>query len=186
MSFTRYIKTLTAAAVLTTALSGSASALTCGGIGYSLFQDGMAVTGVCGTTNNDFPSNVNTVSPISPLIWVVADKSDNATRGTLAKFGSPVPVSGQTNWSILNPNGYKSLLITLKQASSYAAFVLDFTKPLNGTWSTTGPGSSSNIISHSSVFVAGPPTAVPLPGAGLLLAGVFAGFAVMSRRKARA
>jgi hypothetical protein len=169
-----------------TLLAAPASAVTCGNVTYGLIQDGTALAGVCspgtGSLGNDTPTNVNAVSPGGISSWILADKSDGGGDQS-ATFALPVPASGQTTWAVLNPDNYPSILVTLKQGNSFAAFVLDMTKALSGTWSTSGPGGSSNDLSHGSVFVDGTPAPIPVPAAGLLLASAIGGIAVLRRRK---
>lgn len=184
------IFTLSAAAGLAVmaALPANAATVTCGKVTYGLIQDGIALTGVCGTDNNDFAANVNLVSPApGGGVWVLADKSDDAGSGNQeAMFANPVPASGQTTWAVLNPFNYPSLLVTLKQSNTYATFALDMTKALSGTWSTSGPGKSVNDLSHASVFVSGEPAPIPVPAAGFLLVTAVGGLAALRRRKNRA
>lgn len=175
-----------AAAGFAALLAAPASAVTCGAVTYGLIQDGTALTGVCGTDNNDFAANVNAVSPApNGGTWVRADKSDDNNGNQEATFASPVPATGQTTWALLNPNNYPYLLMTLKQSNTYALFILDMAKTLSGTWSTSGPGGSKNALSHSTVFVSGEPAPIPVPAAGLLLAGALGGLAAVRRGKTR-
>ncbi|MCZ0960219.1 VPLPA-CTERM sorting domain-containing protein [Paracoccus benzoatiresistens] len=115
--------------------------------------------------------------------WKLADKTDDGSDyldGGFDQFGA-------STWSILNPLGYQSVLVTLKQSDSFAAFLLDAKAVLSGTWWTEGPGKSVGGLSHASVYFAGEPAPAPVPlpaGAALLPAGL-AALAIMRRRKKR-
>jgi hypothetical protein len=180
----RALGRISAAAALAVVLSaGASAAVTCGAVTYSLTQTvGTPTAAGCGSGGaggNDTPSNVNALSPGGFGDWTLGDKSDGGGDQTVT-FGSPKPATGQTAWSILNPNGYAQILVTLKQANSFTAWLLDMSGSLSGTWSTVGPGKSTNAISHASVFYRGattpplpPPPPIPLPAAGWpMLAGL--------------
>lgn len=85
-----------------------------------------------------------------------------------------------------NPLGYEYVLVTLKQANGFAAFLLDTSEALAGTWLTAGPGKSVGGLSHASVYYAGdvaPPPQVPLPASAALLGLGVGALALLRRRK---
>lgn len=150
---------------------------------YKLEQGNAAVTAACYSSND-----TNTVGASFSLggisNWMLADKTDDGKDyldGGFSQFGAGT-------WSILNPLGYESIMVTLKQGSSFAAFLLDPAKPLTGIWNTFGPGKgATGSLSHASVYFAGDtaPAPVPLPaGAALLPAGLAALALLRRRRKA--
>jgi hypothetical protein len=185
------ILALSLAAGLAAFAAAPASAATCGtgmmAVGYDLVQDFTVLIGECsaggGALGNDTPTNVNNLAPGGINTWVLGDKSDDGDGDQLVTFDDPVPASGQTTWAVLNPSNYPFLLVTLKQGNSYAAYVLDTTIALMGSWLTVGPGNSENGLSHASVFYSGDPAPIPVPAAGLLLASALGGIFVLRRRQ---
>lgn len=149
-------------------------------VSYLLEQGSGNVTAACYSNNDtntiDAAFSFNGISG-----WELADKTDDAESyldGGFSQFG-------QGTWSILNPLGYESILVTLKQGKTFAAFLLDSTAPLTGIWNTSGPGKGSGGLSHASVYFAGEPAPAPVPlpaGAALLPAGL-AAFAFLRRRR---
>jgi hypothetical protein len=110
--------------------------------------------------------------------WILGDATDGGGNGNL-----DLSIIDQ-NWSILNPNGYTSVMLVLKQSSSFGGFILDSTEALAGLWGTLGPGRSVNDYSHISAWYKGPATVVPLPAAGFLLLGALGGLVALRRKKA--
>ena len=156
-------------------MAGGAFAATCtvGNVSYTATQSVPdAIISV------DYCQSGNDKNTIDTLGWTLGDATD--TTG----LNFTISLTGQT-WSILNPLGYTSLLLTFKQGNSFVGFLLDMTEPLTGTWGTTGPGQSVNDLSHASVWYSGSPTLppVPLPAAGFLLIGALGGLAAVRRRR---
>ncbi len=88
-------------------------------------------------------------------------------------------------WTVSNSKGYSSIVLVLKQANAFAAFLLDTNYKLAGTWKTEGPGQSTYGLSHASVYYTRLPSAVPLPATGLLILGGMGALAAFrARRKA--
>ena len=117
---------------------------------------------------------------------MLADKTDDDDAYLDGGF-DVFTTSPDYTWSVLNPLGYEYVMVTLKQANSFAAFLLDTTAVLSGTWLTEGPGKAVGGLSHASVYFAGEPAPAPVPlpaGAALLPAGL-AALAFLRRRKAR-
>ena len=165
-------KTLAAAAVLVMA-AGGASAATCvvSKVSYTVTQglpDAITSVPYCQAGNDK--------NTLDTLGWTLGDATD--TIGS----NFTISLSGQ-NWSILNPLGYTSVLLTFKQSNSFAGFLLDLTKPLTGIWNTKGPGNSVDDLSHASVWYSGAPAAIPVPAAGLMLLGALGGLAALRRRR---
>lgn len=149
---------------------------------YMLEQGSASVTAAC-YSNNDTNTVDSTFSIGGISNWMLADKTDDDNDyldGGFSQFGDGT-------WSIVNPLGYESIMVTLKQGKSFAAFLLDSTAPLSGIWNTFGPGNSVGDYSHASVYFSGDMTPAPIPlpaGAALLPAGLAALAFLRRRRKA--
>lgn len=135
---------------------------------------------------NDTKQVIADLDPFGIKTWMLGDKTDDDDpQGDVyfASFTENAPLT----WSVLNPLGYTSVMITLKQGDSFAAFLLDTAKALSGTWFTEGPSNSRGDISHASVWYAGEknPAPVPLPAAAVLLPLGVASLALFRRRKSR-
>ena len=183
------MKLVIAAAVLALGC-GAAQAATCTHVGkkpqqdvtYTLTQGSPdAVLASACYAGNDKKDTVASLVLGGVTGWELADKTDDGkdhTEGGFSQFGAGT-------WSILNPLGYKSVLVVLKQSNSFAAFVLDTKAALSGTWATKGPGKSIGDLSHASIYFAGEPAPAPVPlpaGAALLPVGL-AALAVLRRRR---
>lgn len=189
------MKMVIAASILALACGG-AQAATCTQLGnnpkqnvtYTLTQGSPdAVKAVSCYDGNDTNTIDAAFSFGGQTGWTLADKTDNDGEyvdGGFATFsGSP-----DFSWSVLNPLGYEYVMVTLKQASSFAAFLLDPATALSGVWMTKGPGDDVGALSHASVYFAGDPAPAPVPlpaGAALLPAGLAALAVLRRRRKAR-
>lgn len=172
---------------------GAAQAATCTQSGnnanqsvtYTLTQGNpdavQAVACYSGNDTNTIDANF-TLGGVSG--WMLADKTDDNNAYLDGGFGTFTGAPG-FNWSVLNPLGYEYVMVTLKQSTSFAAFLLDSTTALAGNWFTAGPGGSTGGLSHASVYFSGDtaPAPIPLPaGAALLPVGV-AALALLRRRR---
>ncbi len=111
--------------------------------------------------------------------WTLGSSTDtdDGDKNVVVSVQSP---NSQT-WSFTG-GVFPFMALGLKQGNHFALFQLDPTKPLSGTWATSGPGGSTNALSHASAFYV-----IPLPAAGwLLLGGLGALGALGSRRRKQA
>jgi hypothetical protein len=116
--------------------------------------------------------------------WILADKTDDTTSGDGKAFLSVSGIGGTSPTWTIDPNAFKfdHLVITLKQAGGFGAFLVS---GLSGTWSTfknTG-GGSVNDLSHASLYYKGA-TPIPLPLGAWLALTAAGGLVVLRRRKA--
>ncbi len=132
----------------------------------------------------------NTITTSSVLFgltgWTLSDASDDNAGSHVINFAGannsagipgPNPTARSGAWSLDSFGGYPNVFISLKAGNTFAAFLLDMTAGLTGSWTT------SRNLSHASVYVRGGPTVVPLPATALLLIGAMGGLAAMRRRK---
>ena len=183
------MKNLFLAAALVGAVSTPAVAATCtagGTVTFNATQGNPDAiqSAACfdGNNNNTIDTNFLVFGQIG---WILAANSNDSGGDHALSIDSPVPVSDQTMWSILNPLGYSQIFVTFKQANFFAAFLLDATQFLSGTWGTLGPGRSIDDLSHASIYYRGEPTPspVPVPAAGLLLLGGIAALFGLRRKR---
>lgn len=187
----RKLTTFTAALALALGVASAGVAATCSAssgpqtVNYTLTQGNPdAVMGVaCVSNANDSNTIDSSYSIFGMTGWTLAAKAGDESGGDgNVSFGDTPVSGGSSSWSLLNPNGYSNIFITLKQGQSFAAFWLDTTEALSGFWSTSGPARSSQGLSHVSVYYQGP-SVVPLPAAGLMLLTALGGLAFARRRK---
>ena len=186
------VHSITAAVLLAgaTAWGNSAQAVTgtCsqGNVGYSLSSVAANdANNVFCSTGNDTNTITAGFSLFGMTGWILADKSDEVTGTQNITFSNaPIALESPADWAITDPAGIASdVVITLKQGSSFAAFLVDST---SGTWGTTGPGQGArNDLSHGSIYYQpGSSAPIPLPaGLPLLLSGLAAAGLLARRRK---
>ena len=183
-----------ATAVLATGFATGASAATCNAMSgphtvvYNLTQGNpdavMAAT--CVSYANDSNTIDSSYDIFGMTGWTLAAKAgdESGGDGNVSFVAGPTNF-GSPNWSLSNPNNYSEIFITLKQANSFASFLLDTTMALSGLWSTSGPGNSLQGLSHASVYYRGtPPSVVPLPAGVVLMLTALGGLGLARRRKA--
>lgn len=191
MQLLKFLAPAATAALLSLAGAAGATTLDCtqGNVTYAL---GNAANKQC-LSGNDSESALNAANLFGFNTWILADKTDDAISGDQAAVLSIAGIGGASpTWSIATGgNSFQQLVIVLKQAGSgFAAFLVDQTFALNGTWSTSqtnpqGKVTSTNDLSHGSLYYVGKETAVvPLPAAvWLMLSGVGALAAAGLRRR---
>lgn len=140
----------------------------------------MAVT--CVSQANDTNTINSSYSLFSMTGWTLAAKAGDETGGDGNVSFATTPVNGgSSSWSLDNPNNYSNIFITLKQANSFASFLLDTTAPLSGLWSTSGPGGSQQALSHASIYYQ--ISTVPLPAGAVLILTALGCLGFARRRK---
>lgn len=174
-----------AAALAVMSMAGSASAATlagdlCGNKYIALSQDGTGVAPTLCQSGN----STGATSPLPALGWNDGAESGGGTDdNSLFKFTVDTSTGA---WSILNKLGYSMLGISIKQGNGFAFYVLDLTKSLSGFYYTGNSAyPTGHDLSHANVWYKGeptPPAEVPLPAAGLLLAGGLGMIAAVRRR----
>jgi hypothetical protein len=127
--------------------------------------------------------------------WILADKSNEVAGDQKITF-TDNPTNGEAvvaTWAITDWSAIASkVVVTLKQANGFAAFLLGDGIVTSGTWGTDkglnpqGELKALNGLSHGSIYyIPGTTTAVPLPAAlPLLLAGLGGLGLIGWRRKA--
>jgi len=189
MKLTQQIKTITVAVAVTVA-AGSAYAATCPAqsgpqtVIYDVTQGNPdAITDVvCVSNANDTNTIDATYTLFGETGWILANKTDGGGNGNIDYVDAPANL-GSTDWSLDNPNMYSEIAITFVQGNSFAAFELDTSVALSGSWTTSGPGGSQQGLSHSSVYYRVSMTPVPIPAAGGLMVFALGGLSLLHRRR---
>ncbi|GIX14484.1 MAG: hypothetical protein KatS3mg118_2443 [Paracoccaceae bacterium] len=167
MRFTAFL----AAAAAALALGGAAQAavLSCSTTGPSgaSFSLGNALDKTCVSGANDTNTITSSYSLFGKTGWTLSDKNDDAVTGSPVSFATgPVNGTKSGTWSVASWAGLTEVIITLKAGNGFAAFLIDVTQGLGGSWS------SSKDLSHASIYYRGTPTTpIPLPPAALMLLG---------------
>lgn len=113
--------------------------------------------------------------------WTLAAQSSGGAGDGLLSFAtSPVSGSSIGSMAILNPSAAEHVLVTLQTASGYWAFLMG--SNLASDWRTM------ETLNYASIYYVGVPNIdpipqVPLPAAGLLLAGAIGGLMIVRRRR---
>ena len=131
----------------------------------------------CFSSDND----EGTTLDVFGMTYTLGDKEGDEGGGDGTVFFTDAPTAGETapgSWAVdTNLGGGEalaSLVIVLKQANSFAAFLIE-DGILSGDWQTAGPGDSTMGLSHASAWykLGNGTTVIPLPASlPLLLAGL--------------
>jgi hypothetical protein len=120
--------------------------------------------------------------------WVLQDKTDEPkggdpaftkfTAGSISQEVDGITFDWGGEWKIAGTSMPEQIVITLKQSTGFAAFLLSTNAlPQSGTWAT-----NDGSLSHASVYTVG---VVPLPASSVLLLGVMGAGGVAAWRKSR-
>ena len=194
MKLTKY---LCAGLLAGAAMTGAANAATCqaqaGGpntVSYDLTQGGVGMDFIVDVECFSNANDSNTISPTFDIFgsagWLLGDKvgDEGGGDGNVAFDNAPLEFDDGV-WSLTLASGFTAsdIFVVLKQANSFAAFLLDINEPYQGFWSTLGPSTSVQDLSHASVYYKpGEPAPIPLPAAGWLLIAALGGLAVARKR----
>lgn len=136
-------------------------------------------------SGNDDPAEIDGLFGYD---WTFAAKDDSPGSGSaVSDYGVSVTAGLSGTWSISNLLGYETILVVLKGATEFSTYLFEDAAAGTGTFSTaalSNNGGRQPALSHLSVYVTGTPSEVPVPAAGLLLAGALAGLGIAKRRKA--
>ena len=138
-------------------------------------------------TGNDSNTINNGAKPFGVEPWDFRHKTgeavtnqqvyfDNFTSGS-PPAGAPSNITIGGTWSIAG-SAFDKMMITLKESTTFATFLIDSKVPQSGVWGT------NYTISHASIYTNGNVLgAVPLPAAGWLLLGVVGALGAAKRRR---
>ena len=169
--------------------SASAATMSCtaqnnGGqnIEYSLAN---ATDKLCVSSANDTNTIDSSFVMFGEDNWILADKNGDESGGNQNIVFTGLSTANGT-WAI-SANAFEiasQIVVTLKQSSSFAAFLIAAGET-SGTWSTSGPGGSSMGLSHGSVYYlpGDTTTVIPLPAALPLFLGALGGLGFLGWRR---
>lgn len=177
-----------AIAALTTGVATSASALTKSctfNMEVSFFLE--TSSDVKCETGNDTNTIDSDYVMFGKSGWVLQDKTDeekdgnleiDITQGVINRNIDSIDFNWGGTWDVSGSGMPQHIVITLKQATGFAAFLLTSNGvPQEGMWGTDG-----GSLSHASVYTVG---VVPLPASSLLLLGVVGAGGIAAWRKKR-
>ncbi|WP_299782700.1 VPLPA-CTERM sorting domain-containing protein [uncultured Roseobacter sp.] len=165
----------------------------CGNKDFSATQDGMDLSvtdpgSICGNLGGPQGNSTGAASPIAAAGWisgaeVQGSNPDGASGQGDGNLSLAISILDNT-WTILNPNNYEKVGLSVKHGNGFAFYNLDLTKALTGTWFTYDNANSGagNAFSHINAWYMGDPVSpVPLPAAGWMLIAGLGGLGAMRR-----
>ena len=185
--------TLTGAAIavgMAGAIPASAAVIDCNLNNGAVFRLVVSDTASCQAGNDSEQIDEN-YELFGHTGWVLQDKTDDGngdgdvefTEFDQAAIAPPVVDEGTSfgfggDWTI-GGMSFEKIVITLKDANGFAAFLLSSNSvPQSGEW-----GTNKDSISHASIYTFGEGTEIPLPAAAWLLLGGLGALGVASRRR---
>jgi hypothetical protein len=169
-----FLGSIIAGAACMWSVSGPAATLDCT-VGTVFYELTSATDVSCGVGNPGDPFNVFGET------YTLGDKTDGGGDGTVffVEFdNSTDPGTWELGFNLDPGQIIENLVIVLKQANSFAAFLIEDGQT-SGTWRTTGPGEAEMAISHASSYytdgegTVSEPSILALFGVSLLLLGFF-------------
>lgn len=138
---------------------------------------------------NDKPGEIELRAPFGESGWILADKSnevegDQSLVLTMTGIGSSTENNQVGTWSLSTNSVFDKLMITLKDAAGWGAFLIDPAATSGSWWTEEGS------LSHASVWYVGKsddnnngPEPVPLPASMLLFATGLGALSLVRRRR---